>query len=173
MRFSWPLFIFIIIAVFLWKGLYLNPQEIPSVLIGRAFPSFKSSTVEDPSHHVTEKILLGKVSIVNIFATWCRNCLSEHVVWMKLVQQHQLHFIGINYHDDLKTAQQWLHHYGDPYRFTIFDPKGKLGMDLGVYGIPETFILDKKGIIRYRHIGPIDEQLWHTQLFPLIEKLKG
>jgi cytochrome c biogenesis protein CcmG/thiol:disulfide interchange protein DsbE len=172
MRFSWPLFIFIAIAIFLWKGLHLNSQKLPSVLIGRTFPSFKSSTVEDPRHFVTEKMLSGKVSIVNIFATWCRSCQNEHTVWMKLVNRHQLHIIGLNYNDDLKAAQQWLHHYGNPYQFTIFDPKGKLGMDLGVYGTPETFILDKKGIIRFRHAGPIDEHLWQTQLLPIIEDLK-
>ncbi|HQZ87263.1 MAG TPA: DsbE family thiol:disulfide interchange protein [Gammaproteobacteria bacterium] len=172
MRYFLPLFLFLVIGGFLWKGLNLNPKEIPSALVGNPAPHFYLGTVENPNHFVSDQIFIGKVTVLNVWATWCVSCKAEHVVWMDLAKKHNLFLVGINYHDDLKLAQRWLKAAGDPYTVCIFDKAGKFGLDYGVYGTPETFIIDKAGVVRYREAGPIDPQLWHSTLLPLIESLQ-
>lgn len=172
MRYLLPLCIFFAIGGFLWKGLDLNPKELPSALIGQIAPHFNLPTVEDPNRFVTEDIFKGKVLVLNIWATWCVTCQAEHAVWMELAKKHNLFLVGVNYHDDLKTAQHWLKKSGNPYTLCVFDKDGKLGLDYGVYGTPETFIIDKRGVIQYRYVGPIDAQRWQSTLLPLIESLQ-
>ncbi len=171
MRFIIPLIIFLSTVGLLWKSLALKPTELPSVLVGHPAPSFNLKTVEDSTKNVTEAIFKGHVTILNVWASWCASCKKEHLVWMDLFKKHNIFMIGVNYSDDLKEAQQWLQKEGNPYHITIFDKEGRLGMDYGVYGVPETFILDKEGIVRYRQTGPINTQLWQQLLLPLIENL--
>jgi cytochrome c biogenesis protein CcmG/thiol:disulfide interchange protein DsbE len=173
MRYLLPLCLFLAIGGFLWKGLDVNPQEIPSALVGHPAPHFDLATVEDPHRFVTEQIFIGKVTVLNVWASWCVSCKGEHAVWMDLAKRHNLFLVGVNYHDDLKMAQQWLKATGDPYAVCIFDKAGKLGLDYGVYGTPETFIIDKAGIIRYRQVGSIGTQHWHSTLLPLIKSLEN
>lgn len=172
MRYLLPLCIFFAIGGLLWKGLDLNPNVLPSVLVGYPAPHFNLPTVEAPNRFVNEDIFKGKVSVLNIWATWCTACQAEHAVWLELAKKHHLFLVGVNYHDDLKIAQQWLKKEGNPYVLNIFDKEGRLGLDYGVYGTPETFIVDKAGVIRYRHVGPIDAQRWQSTLLPLIESLQ-
>jgi cytochrome c biogenesis protein CcmG/thiol:disulfide interchange protein DsbE len=169
MRYLLPLCLFLAIGGFLWKGLDLNPKSLPSALINQPAPNFNLTTVEDPNRFVKNQILMGKVSLVNFWATWCVTCRTEHTVWMELSKKNNLFLIGVNYHDDLITAVQWLKQSGNPYQINLFDKAGKLGLDYGVYGTPETFVIDKAGIIRYRHVGPIDVNIWQSTLLPLIE----
>jgi cytochrome c biogenesis protein CcmG/thiol:disulfide interchange protein DsbE len=172
MRYLLPLCIFLAIGGFLWKGLDLNPKEIPSALVGHPAPHFNLATVEDPHRFVTEQIFIGKVTVLNVWATGCASCEVEHALWMELVKKHNLFLVGVNYRDDLPLAQRWLKAIGNPYALCIFDQTGKLGLDYGVYGTPETFIVDEKGVIRYRHVGAIDASLWQSTLLPLIEVLR-
>lgn len=169
-----PLCIFLIIGGFLWKGLALKPQELPSVLIGQTAPPFQLSTVEDPTRHVTEALFQGHVTILNIWATWCSSCQTEHELWMQLAKkQDALFLVGLNYHDGLEDAKNWLKNLGNPYRLTLFDQNGRVGMDYGVYGTPETFIIDKRGVIRHRHVGPMDAMVWQEKLLPMIGVLEN
>jgi len=172
MRFIVPFVFFIATAGLLWKSLKLKPAELPSVLVGHKAPAFSLTTVEDPTRVINENVFKGQVTVLNIWASWCSSCKKEHPIWVELTKKYPFSFISVSYHDDLKAAQQWLQKSGNPYSFTLFDPQGHLGMDYGVYGIPETFILDKEGIIRYRHAGPISLQLWQQTLLPLIESLR-
>lgn len=172
MRHLWPLCLFIIISVFLWKGLDLNPKELPSALVGQSAPAFNLTTVENPNQIINQDSFKNKVTVLNIWATWCVSCKMEHTVWMELTKKHNLFLVGVNYHDDRLTAQQWLQTSGNPYTISLFDNQGKMGLDYGVYGTPETFILDKNGVVRYRHAGPIDQQIWRNTVLPLIESLE-
>lgn len=172
MRYLLPLCLFLAIGGFLWKGLDLNPKALPSALINQPAPNFNLPTVEAPDRVVSKQIFLGKVSVLNFWATWCVTCRAEHAVWMALAKKHHLFLVGVNYHDDLITAEQWLKQSGNPYQINIFDKAGKLGLDYGVYGTPETFIIDKAGIIRYRHVGSVDVKIWQSILLPLIELLQ-
>ena len=172
MRFIFPLLIFLATAGLLWKSLNLKPTELPSALVGQKAPAFSLTTLEDPTQKVNEKIFKGRVTVLNVWASWCSSCKKEHPIWVELTKKHPIAVIGVNYHDNLKEAQQWLQKEGNPYQLTIFDQYGHFGMDYGVYGIPETFILDKEGIVRYRHTGPISLQLWHQTILPLIESFR-
>lgn len=174
LRFILPLGFFLGISLLLWKGLSLDPKDLASPLIGKPSPSFYLPTVEEPQRLVTEAIFKNKVVLLNVWATWCRSCILEHEFWMKLPlpQSSDLLFVGLNYHDTLEEAQSWLKAAGNPYHLTIFDKAGRLGMDYGVYGTPETFILDKKAVIRYRHAGPITPLLWKKDLLPIIQVLR-
>jgi cytochrome c biogenesis protein CcmG/thiol:disulfide interchange protein DsbE len=173
MRYLLPLCLFLVIGGFLWKGLDLNPKEIPSVLVGHSAPHFNLGIVKDSNRFVTDQIFIGKVTILNVWATWCVSCKAEHAVWMDLAKKHNLFLVGVNYRDDLKMAERWLKTAGNPYAVCIFDKAGKFGLDYGVYGTPETFVIDKRGIVRYRQAGPVDSQRWYTTLLPLIESLEN
>lgn len=172
MRYLLPLCIFFAISGFLWKGLDLDPKKLPSALVGHSAPQFNLTTVEDPNRFVTNHIFKEKVSVLNVWATWCVTCQAEHAVWVELAKKHHLFLVGVNYHDDFAAAKQWLKKAGNPYVLNIFDKEGKLGMDYGVYGTPETFIIDKMGVIQYRYVGSIDTQCWQSTLLPLIQALQ-
>ncbi len=173
MKYILPFAFFIIISGFLWKSIDRNPQELPSVLIGKSVPHFNLATVEDPKRSVNQAIFKDRVTVLNVWASWCRSCKVEHETWLELTRQYKLFLVGLNYHDDLKEANLWLKTAGNPYQVTLLDEKGRLGMDLGVYGTPETFVLDKKGIIRYRHVGLVDFSVWNNTVWPLIQSLEA
>jgi cytochrome c biogenesis protein CcmG/thiol:disulfide interchange protein DsbE len=165
MRFFIPVVIFLSVSVFLWKGLDLKPEVLPSTFIGQKAPTFKAN-------NKTEAIFKGKVTLLNVWATWCASCQSEHAFWLKLAQPADLQLISLNYHDDEEEAKAWLLKHGDPYATTLFDTKGQICIDYGISGVPTTFVIDKKGIVRYRHMGIVDKNVWDNTLLPLIEKLQ-
>ena len=165
-----PLAIFLLVAVFLYRGLFLDPTELPSALIGKPLPSFSLPSVEDPQRAVTAEDITGKPALVNVWATWCVACKVEHPVLNKLAEQGVV-IHGVNYKDDNAAAQKWLRDFHDPYQLNVRDEQGTLGLDLGVYGAPETFLVDKQGIIRHKYVGVIDERVWREQLAALYQQL--
>lgn len=165
-----PLVLFLGVAVFLYRGLFLDPSELPSALIGKPFPEFSLPVVDQPGKTLSRADLLGKPALVNVWATWCISCRVEHPVLNQLAQLG-VNIYGVNYKDDNAAAQKWLQEFHNPYRLNISDAQGSLGLDLGVYGAPETFLIDAKGIIRHKFVGVIDETVWREQLAPLYQGL--
>jgi cytochrome c biogenesis protein CcmG/thiol:disulfide interchange protein DsbE len=157
-----PLVLFLGMAAFLYRGLYLDPTELPSALIDKLFPEFSLPAVQSDKV-ITRADLLGKPALVNVWGTWCIACRVEHPVLNKLAQQGVV-IVGINYKDVNADARKWLSEFHDPYQMNIRDEAGSLGLNLGVYGAPETFLIDSKGIIRYKHVGVIDETVWRDKL---------
>ncbi|WP_163938571.1 DsbE family thiol:disulfide interchange protein [Paraferrimonas sp. SM1919] len=168
-----PLLVFVALAGFLFRGLYLKPAELESALINKPVPSFSLTSLHQSDVVVTEKDLIGEVALLNVWGTWCPACKFEHPFLMKLAEQNVLPIHGINYRDNRDAAVLELKHEGNPYKLNIFDSHGRLGLDLGVYGAPETFLIDAKGIVRYRFAGPIDQKIWLEEFLPRIEKIKA
>ncbi|MDD2049752.1 DsbE family thiol:disulfide interchange protein [Pseudomonas putida] len=164
-----PLAVFLLVAVFLYRGLFLDPTELPSAMIGKTFPAFALKTVQD-GKPLTEADLIGKPALVNVWATWCPSCKVEHPYLNKLAEQGVV-IHGVNYKDDNAAAIKWLAEFHNPYQLNISDEQGSLGLNLGVYGAPETFLVDAKGIIRYKHVGVVDATVWREQLAPLYQGL--
>ncbi|MDH4580996.1 DsbE family thiol:disulfide interchange protein [Pseudomonas sp. BN415] len=164
-----PLLAFLGIALFLYRGLFLDPAELPSALIGKPFPAFSLPNVTG-ERTLTEADLKGKPALVNVWGTWCVSCRVEHPVLNKLAQMG-VTIYGVNYKDDNAAALKWLKEFHNPYQLDIRDEQGSLGLDLGVYGAPETFLIDKDGIIRHKFVGVIDEVVWREQLAPLYQAL--
>ncbi|HBO8258310.1 TPA: DsbE family thiol:disulfide interchange protein [Pseudomonas aeruginosa] len=165
-----PLGIFLIVAVFLFRGLWLDPSELPSALIGKPFPAFDLPSVQDPARRLTEADLKGKPALVNVRGTWCPSCRVEHPELTRLAEQGVVIY-GINYKDDNAAAIKWLNELHNPYLLSISDADGTLGLDLGVYGAPETYLIDKQGIIRHKIVGVVDQKVWREQLAPLYQQL--
>jgi cytochrome c biogenesis protein CcmG/thiol:disulfide interchange protein DsbE len=167
-----PLVLALALGVVFYKGLSLNPQDMPSALVGKPMPEFSLTILKDQNKVVTKADLLGDIVLLNVWATWCPTCKYEHPYLVELSKNTNLKLYGINYKDDLAAAQQWLKYYKDPYVFSIFDEKGGLGLDLGVFGAPETFVIDHHGIIRKRFAGAIDSRVWKLEFEPLIKQLQ-
>lgn len=165
-----PLAIFLLIAVFLYKGLFLNPSDIGSTMIGKPLPEFSLASLETPERKVTVADFQELPALLNVCATWCPTCKAEHAMLNKLAAQGVVVY-GVNYKDDSDAARQWLAQLGNPYRFSVEDPEGSLGINLGVYGAPETFVIDRKGIVRDKFVGAIDERIWRERLAPLYQSL--
>lgn len=165
-----PLAIFLVVAVFLFRGLWLDPSELPSALIDKPFPAFSLPGVLEPQKTYTQADLKGRPALVNVWGTWCPTCRFEHPVLNQLAQQGVV-IVGINYKDDNAAAQKWLQELHNPYQLNISDAQGSLGLDLGVYGAPETYLIDKDGIIRHKLVGAVDEKVWREQLAPIYQKL--
>lgn len=157
-----PLAVFILMGVLFWKGLSLDPKELPSALIGKPFPDFNIAALQQPDRILTRNDLPDKPLLVNVWATWCPSCRQEHQQLLKIAENGQVNIVGLNYKDDRDAAVAWLRQLGNPYLFNIFDEKGMLGLDLGVYGAPETYLVDAEGIVRFRHVGPVTEESWLT-----------
>ena len=169
LKFFLPLFFFAVLAAFLMRGLKLDPAAMPSALLDKPWPFFSLPTLES-GDVVSEKNLLGQKSLVNVWATWCITCRVEHPFLMQLSQNGVL-IIGLNYRDKHDEAQKWLKEKGNPFLFTISDADGKLGMDLGVFGAPETYFVDSQGLIRYKYIGDLNERVWNDSLKAVWDKL--
>lgn len=170
-----PLLVCGALGAFLFSSLGKDPQELPSALVGQPFPVFLLEELHDPQRQVSEKDFRGdsengQVVLVNIWATWCFACRIEHPYLNGLAEQG-VAIIGLNYKDRRIAAQEWLLERGDPYQFTIFDPRGTLGIDLGVYGAPETYLVDAQGIIRHRRVGVVDERIWNKEFRELYNQL--
>lgn len=165
-----PLALFLALAVFLYRGLFLDPSELPSALIGKPVPEFALPAVDDPARTLTLADLKGKPALLNVWATWCVSCKAEHPVLTELAAQG-VNIVGINYKDDNANALKWLQEFHNPYQLDIRDEQGSLGLNLGVYGAPETFLIDKDGVIRHKFVGVIDQRVWREQLAPLYQQL--
>ena len=166
-----PLLLFAALLALLLRGLQLDPAALPSALLGRPLPAF-SLPVLGRAETATRASVSGSVALFNVWATWCAACREEHAYLQQLAAAGVLIY-GINYKDTEAAALAWLARLGDPYRLSIVDANGSLGLDLGVYGAPETFLVDRAGIIRYRHVGVLDEQVWRQRLQPLLAALNG
>jgi len=166
-----PLILFVVLALFLFRGLSLDPRAMPSALIDKPFPDFVLPALQREGE-VQRDMLKGQVSLVNVWATWCISCRVEHPYLQKLADAG-VNIVGVNYKDDAEAARRWLVDLGDPYSVNIVDSDGDLGVDLGVYGAPETYLVDAEGVIRYRHVGVIDERVWNTVLAPLYREVGG
>ncbi|WP_028117137.1 DsbE family thiol:disulfide interchange protein [Ferrimonas senticii] len=168
-----PLAIFLGVAAFLFKGLYMDPSELDSALVGKPMPQFQLQQLEDPDKIITASDLKGEVYLINVWATWCPSCKYEHPFLNQLQTQNVLPIYGINYRDERVPALQYLQMSGDPYNINIFDPEGKLAFDLGVYGAPETFVVDHNGVVRKRFAGVLAPQVWAEEFMPLINKIRA
>ena len=169
----WPLAIFAVIAVFLGIGLTLNPREIPSPLIGKPVPEFRLEPVKGRTLGLASNDLRGEVSIVNVFASWCTECRAEHPLWMRVKSEGSVPLHGLNYKDRPDDAARWLDELGDPYMRTGADLNGRVGIDWGVYGGPETFVVDKRGMIRHKVIGAVTRKTLDEKLLPLVRRLQA
>lgn len=172
-RFAFPLIVFLLIVVVLWRGLSLHPNQVPSPLINKAAPNFQLPTLENGNKFLTNKNFLGQVTLLNVWATWCVACAEEHDFLLHLANDEKIIIYGFDYKDDPAAAKKILQEHGNPYKIIGVDQSGNVAIDWGVYGTPETFVIDKKGIIRYKQLGPITEQVWNENLKPLIEKLRN
>lgn len=167
-----PLVLFVGLGLFLWNGIGKDTETIPSPLLGKPVPSFALSSVYDESRILTADDLKGKTALINVWATWCPTCKQEHAQLNRIAQDEGVVIYGVNYKDDRAKAKIWLEKYLNPYALNIFDPEGKLGLDLGVYGAPETYVIDAQGIIRYKHVGAVDQRVWE-QLREIMQKLES
>lgn len=172
MRYLAPLIAFIVLALFLLVGLTLNPRQIPSPLIDKPAPIFQLNQLHDPDKVMTSQDNLGKVWLLNVWASWCVACRDEHPLLVQLAKTGIVPVYGLNYKDERTTAMQWLKQFGDPYTISVVDPEGRVGIDYGVYGVPETYVIDKKGIIRHKQIGPVTVDALQKKIIPLIVELQ-
>ncbi len=168
-----PLLLFVVLAVFLAIGLKLNPRDIPSPLIDQPAPAFSLPVLTKPEQKLSQQDLLGKVWMLNVWASWCVSCRSEHPVLNQLARLNVVTIVGLNYKDEPQAARQWLRQLGNPYTVSIMDIEGRTGIDYGVYGVPETFVIDKKGVIRYKFTGPVSQQDIEKIFLPMINTLKA
>jgi cytochrome c biogenesis protein CcmG/thiol:disulfide interchange protein DsbE len=172
-RFLIPLALFVVIVVFLAIGLKLNPREVPSPLIDKPAPAFQLARLDRPQETVRAEDLRGKVWLLNVWASWCVACLQEHPVLVEFSRQGVVPIYGLNYKDKPDAAQAWLAKHGNPYALSIMDMDGRVGIDYGVYGVPETFLIDRQGVIRFKQIGPVTPEVIDRKILPLIKQLQG
>lgn len=172
-RFLLPLGIFIVLAIFLGVGLTLKPREVPSPFIGKPAPAFRVPQLHDESKTISPEDLRGKVWLLNVWASWCVSCREEHPVLVDFARQNLVPIYGLNYKDNRDDALAWLGGGGNPYIVSAYDRAGNVGIDWGVYGVPETFVVDKQGIIRYKHIGPVTPDALKNKIIPLVKELNG
>ncbi|WP_369178314.1 DsbE family thiol:disulfide interchange protein [Candidatus Thiodubiliella endoseptemdiera] len=167
-----PLVIFVVLAWFLYNGLGRDTKKLPSPLIGKAFPNLEVEDFQTREKYQLQSRLKNKVSLVNVWASWCVTCRAEHQMLKKIAKVSSVQMVGVNYKDTKKEGKRFLEILGNPFDFIVFDDKGKLGLELGVYATPETFIVDKDGVIQFKRIGEITPQIWQKQMLPLIDKLQ-
>jgi cytochrome c biogenesis protein CcmG/thiol:disulfide interchange protein DsbE len=172
-RFILPLVVFAAVFVFLLIGLKLNPREVPSPLIGKPAPAFQLAQLNEPDKMIGQRDMLGKVWLLNVWASWCVSCREEHPILMEFSKRDIVPIVGLNYKDVRKDGTEWLSKFGNPYVVSAFDKDGRVGIDFGVYGVPETFVIDKKGMIRDKQIGPVTSEVIQNKLLPMIQKLNA
>jgi cytochrome c biogenesis protein CcmG/thiol:disulfide interchange protein DsbE len=173
MRFLIPLAVFAVMVIFLAIGLTLNPREVPSPLIGKPAPAFTLPQVAATGKTLSPADFKGQVALVNVWASWCVSCRQEHPVLLQLATQGVVPIYGLNYKDQREAALGWLGQHGDPYVASAFDADGRVGIDWGVYGVPETFVIDQAGIIRHKHTGPVTPEALEREILPLVRRLQG
>lgn len=166
-----PLAVFAVLALFFWRGLSLDPNKMPSALLNKPVPKFTLPRLLNAQEVRNETMLLGKVSLLNVWSTTCVTCREEHA-FLNQLQAKGVHIVGIDYEDDVKDARRWIAELGNPYDDIVVDETGRLGLDLGVFGLPETYVVDKQGIIRYKHIGDINQKVWEETIQPILQSLE-
>lgn len=164
-----PLLIFLLLGVFLWRGLSLDPHHLPSVQLGKKLPEFILPQLINKADSFDSRQLPPQVILLNVWASWCEACISEQVFMLQLAREG-VPIYGLNYKDKRQDALQWLKRWGNPYKMIAQDRQGRVAIDLGVYGAPETFVIDKKGVIRYRHVGLMNQEIWLNEIRPLMKK---
>jgi cytochrome c biogenesis protein CcmG/thiol:disulfide interchange protein DsbE len=168
-----PLLIAVGIGVFLFAGIGKDPTKLESARIGKPVPEFQLQDLHDPEHMLDTSVFQGQVSLLNVWAEWCPSCWDEHAYLMHLARNEGVRIVGLNYKDQRETAFSFLGRLGNPYETIIFDPRGSLGFDLGVYGAPETYVIDAEGVVRFRHVGVVNERVWQEILLPVFNQAKG
>ena len=172
-KFLIPLVLFGVLVGFFWKGLYLDPREVPSPLIDKPAPEFALSVLDQPQQTIRRADMLGKVWMLNVWASWCESCRDEHPYLVEFAKLKALPIYGLDYKDQREPAQAWLAERGNPYDASLFDANGRVGIDFGVYGVPETFLIDKQGVIRFKQIGVLTPEVLNDKILPLLRKLNG
>jgi len=171
MRYLIPLVLFLALVAFLAIGLGRDPREVPSPLINKPAPAFRLVELKDPSRSFSSDEMRGKVWLLNVWASWCVACRDEHPMLLELARRNAIPIYGLNYKDKPTDAISWLNELGDPYVLSVSDLDGRVGIDYGVYGAPETFLIDRDGVIRLKHIGPITPDVWKNKMAPLVAEL--
>ena len=171
-RFIWPFVVFVVLAGFLYVGLNLDPREVPSPLIGKPAPAFTLPQLHEPTKQFSPAEMKGKVWLLNVWASWCVSCREEHPILVDLSRQHVVPIYGLDYKDKRMDAEATLREGGDPYVLSVTDIEGRIGIDYGVYGVPETYVIDKQGIIQYKQIGPVTYQNLREKILPLVAELE-
>ncbi|MEX8520322.1 MAG: DsbE family thiol:disulfide interchange protein [Leptothrix sp. (in: b-proteobacteria)] len=172
-RFLLPLVLFLVLTVFLARGLKLDPHEVPSPLIGKPAPTFALTRLDDETQTIRRDDMLGKVWMLNVWASWCGACREEHPLLVEFSHRKLLPIYGLNYKDTRPAGMGWLREMGNPYDASLFDQQGRVGIDFGVYGVPETFIIDKQGVIRFKQIGPVTPEVIRDKIEPLVRQLNA
>ena len=170
-RFALPLGIFVLMVGLLGYGLRLDPKKVPSPLIDKAAPEFSLAMLEDPSRQLSTADMRGQVWVLNVWASWCVACRAEHEVITRLARKNLVTVVGLNYKDKADDARRWLEQFGNPYATSLMDNDGRVGIDWGVYGVPETFVIGADGTIRYKHIGPVTEESLEQKIMPILREL--
>jgi cytochrome c biogenesis protein CcmG/thiol:disulfide interchange protein DsbE len=171
-RWSIPLVIFVVLVAFLWIGLGRDPREVPSPLIGKSAPAFKLTQLHETGKTLSNDDLKGKVWLLNVWASWCVSCRVEHPLLVQLAKANIVPVYGLDYKDKPDDGRAWLAQNGDPYSASIVDQDGRVGIDYGVYGVPETFVIDKSGVVRYKQIGPLTVEALQQKILPLVRELQ-
>lgn len=171
LKYGLPLVAFFVLVGFLFVGLSRDPREVPSPLIDKPAPAFALPTLHDPAKTITREDLLGKPYLLNVWGSWCPACLDEHPVLVAYARTAKVPIYGLNYKDERAKGLAWLQRNGNPYKESLFDQNGRVGLDFGVYGAPETFLVDARGVIRFKHIGALTPQIIRERIEPLLAKL--
>ncbi|NKB36075.1 MAG: DsbE family thiol:disulfide interchange protein [Gammaproteobacteria bacterium] len=173
LRYVLPLLIFVGLVILFVVGMQMDPRRVPSPLIGKPLPEFDLAQLHDQTQSLDKSMFLGEVVLINFWASWCVSCRYEHPILLEYARSGNASIYGMNYKDTRSDALNWLKEYANPYRLSAFDPEGRTGIDFGLYGVPETYVVDQKGIIRYKHIGPISQEDMKNKIEPLVEELKA
>ena len=171
MRYLIPLILFGVLVAFLAIGLGRDPHEVPSPLINKAAPSFKLAQLKDPAKSFTAEEMRGRVWLLNVWASWCITCRDEHPLLIEYARTGAVPIYGLNYKDRPEDALAWLQELGDPYTLSVSDLDGRVGIDYGVYGAPETYLIDQQGVIRFKQIGPVTPDVWTKNILPMVQEL--
>lgn len=173
LRLLLPLAVFALIGALLYTGLGRDPDLVPSPLIGKPMPEFTLPRLHSPEDQVAHGDLTGNGPfLINVWGSWCYACRVEHDVLTRLAQTGHAPVYGLNYKDRREDALRWLRQFGDPWALHLYDPEGRVSMDFGVYGAPETYVVDSSGIIRFKHVGPLTDELVDNEILPLVEELR-
>jgi cytochrome c biogenesis protein CcmG/thiol:disulfide interchange protein DsbE len=173
LKFGIPLFLFVALAMFFAVGLTRDPREVPSPLIDKPAPAFKLEQLHEASRGFAPEDMKGKVWLLNVWASWCVSCRVEHPLLVQMSRNNLVPIVGLNYKDKREDGVAWLTKFGNPYALSAYDVEGRVGIDYGVYGVPETFVIDKAGVIRYKQIGPVTPEALEKTILPLIKKLSA
>jgi cytochrome c biogenesis protein CcmG, thiol:disulfide interchange protein DsbE len=173
LRFLVPLAVFIALVAFFAVGLFRDPREVPSPFIGKPAPAFSVAQLHDAGKVFAPEQMKGKVWLLNVWASWCVSCRVEHPLLVEMARRQVVPIVGLNYKDKREDGVGWLAKHGDPYVLSAYDLDGRVGIDFGVYGVPETFVIDKQGVIRYKQIGPITPEALEKKILPLLRELNA